>query len=71
MKNGKIISRSYNIKEEKLTTITKKSKLINRTNKSDEFSNELIDILKNVELKSGQPNDYAIDYTIIIGQDMI
>lgn len=68
---NKLINSGYNIKEEKLTTITKKSKLINRTNKSDEFSNELIDILKNVELKSGQPNDYAIDYTIIIGQDMI
>lgn len=68
---NKLTNNGYNIVEEKVTTISKKSKLINRTDKPEEFSNDLLNILKKAELKEGQSNDYSIDYTIIIGQDMI
>ena len=68
---NKLINKGYNIVDIKSTTITKKSKLINRTDKPEEFSEEISDMLDDIELRKGQPNDYSIDYTIIVGQDMV
>ena len=61
----------YNVVKEGVTTITKESKLINRTNKSEKLSNQLNEVLGDFNIKTGKANDYSIDYTIIIGQDMI
>ena len=60
----------YNVISEGITTISKKSKIINRTNKSQKLSDEIIKIVGDLELINGNTNDYSIDYTIIVGQDI-
>lgn len=62
--------KGYNIKNTELTTVTKTTKVINRTNKNIETIDELIDTLGYGEETKGKINpDY--DITIIIGQDML
>ena len=61
----------YNIIEGGKTSINKSSKIINRTRKSDKFSNQIDKIVKGADIKIENSNDYKIDYTIIIGQDKI
>ena len=65
-----LVNAGYNVISEGNTTITKKSKLINRTDKPENLSQEINKLIGDLEIKEGNTNDYSIDYTIIVGQDI-
>lgn len=59
----------YNITTTSTTTNTSKTVIINRTNQSEEISNDLKNILELGNITTGEEDNKDIDFTIIIGKD--
>ncbi len=65
----RLSSKGYSIKETGSTTISKTTKVINRTEKKEEVVDELIDTLGYGTTSTGK-NSSEYDITVIVGQDM-
>lgn len=65
----RLSTKGYNIKETGTTTISKTTKVINRTEKKEEVVDELIDALGYGTTSTGKDSS-EYDITVIVGQDM-
>lgn len=61
--------KGYNVEQTGQTTISKTTKIINRTEKKDDVVDELINTLGYGDISAGEDN-FSYDFTIILGRDM-
>lgn len=65
----RLVNKGYNIEETGTTTVSKTTKVINRTDKKEEVIDELINTLGYGNTSSGKTSS-RYDITVIVGQDM-